>query len=813
MPPAARGGRAGPRVEVPAGRGPDERVNYRLSVRDLAHWLFRSGDLYSRYDGTATADEGVATQKKLQKGKGAGYQPEVTVRYSESRDGVALVVAGRADGFLADPALAQVDEFKCCRAPAAQVHGLLGDVHWAQVRLYAALLAIEHSEIESWTTNLIYAHPDTLVAERHSETVSADALRHFLSATLDRLFALLRAQSMHLRARATFAEQLAFPLAAFRTGQRVAARRVYRALRDNEQFLLEAPTGSGKTLTTLFPAVKLLSDEAARVFYLTARNTGQAAAVRAGRQLADDAAALRIITITAKEKCCPIAGMPCDPERCDRAHGYFDRVDAATSALLSHTHVDAATVAAVADTHTVCPFELSLDAARWADVVICDYNYFFDPMVRLRRFAHLPSARLLIDEAHQMTPRVTGMLTAEIGRTELKAARAEPLPDGLERRVAAVDRALLRVRRPFADQPEGIYACDYPTTLLRALQRLCDEASATEIALDAFPAFRAAYFTALRLLKIAELADSACLAGFVVLDRYDDGIRLASLDPAAYTRSILGQYGGHVRFSASLSPMALLQRLHGIDQGTEARSEGGYSADQLDVRIVPDIATYYRQREASVAPLAALTTALIERHGGCFFVAFPSFDYLDLFWAGAAHGEHVVVRRQTRGMDDAARDRFLRDIETEPGPQLVCIVLGGVFSESIELLGRRLTGLVVVGIGYPPRTAHTLAVQQHFDTAGIDGHCVAFEQPAMVKVVQAAGRILRSPEDRGVLCLVDPRFLEPRYQQFFPRFWRPATTPLRRLIDECRSADPDATDSAKQNAGCGEHEESAEDTP
>lgn len=758
-------------------------------MRVLAEFIHRRGDLHARLDGRTRADEGIQAQRKLQQGRAAGYQRERAVKLETTMAGVAVTVSGRIDGCELDGDEMLVEEFKTTRAEAHLAHAHAAAVHWAQALLYAGLLVRELDDHRQVRLRLLYCHPDTLATEVFERVESAAAAAQFLDHTLHSYGEWLQQQQAHERRRDGYLQTLAFPFASFRPFQRAVARRVFRALRDREHLLLEAPTGSGKTAAALFPAVRALEASGyRRVLFLTSRTTGAMAARDAAARMDRDGAYLRHIVLTAKDKACFLPGTPCEPDACPYARGYYDRARDAVVDLLNRRAIGPDAVAAVAEAHQVCPFELSLDASVWCDVVVGDYNYVFDPVVRLQRFAGDADAALLVDEAHQLAPRVRDMLSLTITRGEVKDALAEPLPEALARPLRSLDRALGAVRRGLGDHPreprgdargdargdDQEVVIERPEKLLRAMQRCTEALAAGDYPLEPLPATRAVMFNCSRWVRSEAWYHPERFLHLAQADGRGVLVRLACIDPGPYIRERLAEYGGHVRFSGTVSPLALYARLHGEPDAPAERAGNPFSAEQLRVLLVDDVSTYLRQRQHSLARLVTLVAAVIESRPGHYLVALPSFDYLAMA-AGAfeqRYPEHAVAR-QTPAMTDAARAEFLAGFDARAAPRLGFVVLGGAFGESVDFSAARLSGIVCVGVGLPPPSATGRALARHFELQGVDGKAVAYHQPAMVKVLQMAGRLLRSPTDRGVLCLVDARFRAPEYQQFFPDHWQP----------------------------------------
>ncbi len=774
------------------------------SVTELAEFVHRRGDLYPPLHGRTRAEEGIDAQRRLQRNRPSSYLREHPVSATFAVEGLTLELSGRVDGF--DAERGEVEEIKTTRAEAALAERYLGSAHWAQLKLYAALICRE-SSAASLDVVLTYCHPDTLAAQSWRETLTRSALEVFLEDTVAAYARWRLEQQAYAHRRNAWLKARAFPYSSYRQHQRAMARRVYRAFRDGEHLLLEAPTGSGKTLGVLYPALKALAEgHVDRLFYSTSRGTGAIAARNACQSLADAAGQLRFVELVAKEKACALPGTPCSSEHCPYAAGYYDRRGAAVTELLDRAAMDSAAVRQVAEQHQVCPFELSLDAALWADVIVGDYNYLLDPVVRLQRFADDDRLGPLIDEAHQLADRARAMLSLGLERGEVRRALAEAPPGGLLPRLRGLDRQLVALRRTETLGPEQRIAT--PAALLRAVQRLLDTLSDEAIELDAYPATRELVFSLSRWARSESWVEEGAFAWFGAASgrgrRGEITIKLSCLDAGPYLARTLRGYGPHVRFSGTVTPLDLYQRLHGLHDAPAERLASLFRPAQLGLFIVPDLSVLYRHRARTLPALAELVSSATSAAAGNYLVALPSFEYLDALSAALA-GNDVSVLAQTPGMDTAAREAFIARF-ADASNLVGLVVLGGVFAESVDFSRARLKGVICVGLGLPPADPVRDSVAAWFaelgaapgaaaeagvtndgaadnepveTAAGLPaadrlGEAVAYQQPAMSKVLQMAGRLLRGPRDRGVVCLVDGRFRLPAYQRFFPSHWQPA---------------------------------------
>jgi len=765
----------------------------RVSVKTLAEFVHRRGDLYPALGGRVTGEEGIAAQKRAQQHRGPGYEKEVSVSGEYRRGGIELSLTGRLDG--CDLSVPMVEEIKTTRADPEIAERALGSAHWAQARLYAALLAEAHPHYPEFQVRLLYCHPDTDERRPFEETRSREWLAGYLEQTLESYAEWLNEQRIYEQARNEWFAGRSFPYGGFRAHQRALAGRVYQAFRDGEHLLLEAPTGSGKTMGVLYPALKSLADGVVqRLFYLTSRGTGALAAVQAAVDVGEADRQIRVVDLMAKEKVCLVEGMPCD-DRCAYSVGYFDRISEALPAALVKGRLDRDTIREVAQAHQVCPFELSLDAARWADLIIGDYNYLLDPVVRLQRFMNDSSLGLLIDESHQLAERTRDMLSLALDRASVRAAIAEAPPAVIGARLKAVDRALMEIRRPLAaDGVNEEVVVALPVKLLRAAKRALEALADEEVDLAAWPLsrqvlfdlsrwFRARSWAADGDLEAASAGDWVLKSEYRCLAEVRDGlrgrkgirVRLVCLDPAPYLKTVLSEYGPHVRFSGTVTPLDLYQSLHGQPDAPSERVASPFAAEQLATLVVADLPVYYRQREASLPRLAELIRTTVAARAGNYLVALPSFEYLGQLQTALAGTAGFDVHGQTPGMNEQARRAFLDHFQADGRARLGLIVLGGLFAESVDFSHAPLAGVICVGVGLPPASRQKEEMRAHFDArlGAHGGETVAYQQPAMTKVLQMAGRLLRSPDDRGVLLLVDDRFSQPVFQRFFPRHWVP----------------------------------------
>lgn len=729
-------------------------------------------------------------QARWQKDRPASYQRERPVVGEVSSLDIVLNLRGRADG--ADIESGLVEEIKATRRfpekPASE--------HVAQGRLYAALLAREFPARTAWTVQVTYVHPDSLDSRIFTESLSSFTLETFLLDSVERYTRWLADRLLDRELRDAWLSELKFPLPQLRPYQGAVIRRCADAIKDAEHLLLEAPTGSGKTLSVTYPAVKALPG-ASRIFYLTSRGTGALAVLTALRQLDGADGQLRRLSLTARDRICPVPGTPCDPSVCEYARGYYDRRRPALVELLAERELTEPVISRVAMTHTVCPFELSLDAAVWVDVVIGDYNYLFDPLVRLQRFSADKDAIVLVDEAHQLAPRVAESLSISISRFEFKVAiglAAAPIA----KRLRSVDRCLLKIAQNLPLESAEQQPVEIPQTLLHNLEKLLE--SAMQWQNDTSQALphevSEAVFLAVRWLRL-QPSMAICAYGYFASDRGQYfKLEARCLDPAPYLHRLFAGFGPHIRFSATVSPPRVYQRQHGAllrvglegEEGVFARAGSPFDASQLGVYVVPDVGTRYRVRASGMTALVDLVRETILARRGRYLVCFPSYQYLRdfsvLFEPEFVSFSDWTFRCQQSNDQAEQRLEMMAELQSSIGADtgvLLGIVMGGVFAESIDLSSSPLDGIIIVGVAIPPPSAERNLVAAHFDADGFDGRLLAYIQPGMSRIVQAAGRLIRDRSHRGVLILVDGRYRAAQYRQFFPALWNTRTVTSRQL--------------------------------
>lgn len=747
-------------------------ASYTVAVRTLCEFTARSGDLDLRFTPSPTAQQGILGHQWVTSRRPSGYETEIALQ-STWED---LTVRGRADGF--DPAKGRLEEIKTHRGDLARQPANHRALHWAQLKVYGWLLC-EARRLERLTLGLVYFDIGTQAETVFEETHDAPALRAFFEAQC-RLFADWACQeASHRTDRDAALGTLAFPHPQFRTGQRALAEAVWRAARRGVALMAQAPTGIGKTVGTLFPMLKAMPGERLdRVFFLAAKTPGRQLALDALQQLGADGLPLRVLELTAREKACEHPDKACHGDSCPLAQGFWDRLPAARAQALAAPAMDQARLREAALAHGVCPYWLSHEVARWADVVVGDYNYFYDASALLHGLAQAQEWRcaVLVDEAHNLVERARQMYSAQLHEASLRALRRNAPP--------ALKKPLDKVVRAWREAVRGQdteYAAhdELPSRLVVALQQcvaaisdhLADTPDAPAGGLQQF------HFDALAFTRLAEgFGDHSLfdVTRHTVHGRSASVLCIRNLLPAPYLAPRFATAHATVLFSATLEPADFYRDTLGLPAETPwLEVDSPFDASQLDVHLVPRISTRWADRARSFAAIAQLIARQYAQRPGNYLAFFSSYDYLRSVADQLAQDHPQVPQwRQSAGMREADRRAFLERF-TPNGRGVGFAVLGGSFGEGIDLPGERLVGAFIATLGLPQVNPVNEHMRQRLQRAFGAGFDYTYLYPGLRKVVQAAGRVIRSREDRGVVYLIDDRFCRPQVRALLPSWWQP----------------------------------------
>ena len=751
---------------------------YTVAVRALCEFAAKQGDLDLRFTPSPTSQQGILGHQTVAARRSASYRSEVSLS-GEYRH---LVVRGRADGF--DPERQLLEEVKTCKGDLDVMPANHRHLHWAQAKVYGALLC-QQLGLSTLTVSLVYFDIGRQQeAPPLLQHCTANELQAFFEALCERFLAWADAEMAHRERRDTALTRLRFPHEEFRAGQRDFAKAVFNAARLGRCLLAQAPTGIGKTIATLFPMLKACpGQELDRIFFLTAKGSGRSLALNALETIRRSNAEmpLRVIELVAREKSCEYPDKLCHGESCPLAKGFYDRLPAARTAVVSAGALTRESLREVALAHSVCPYYLAQEVARWCDVIVGDYNHFFDSAALLHglTLANAWRVGVVVDEAHNLVDRARAMYSAVLHSAQLRSVRASApatLKKALDRLQRSWTRLIKGATESYAvlDEPPRPFASALQDATKAISEHLADSPSGVDSDLLQF------YFDALQFTRLLDTFGTHSLFDVTLDPGPASGWRHAgstlcvrNVLPAPFLKPRFASVRSTVLFSATLTPWNFYADTLGLPEDTAWLDvEAPFRAEQLSVHIVRDVSTRYRHRNSSLAPIAKLMAAQFDAAPGNYIAFFSSFDYLEQA-AGEFSARHprIPTWQQGRRMGETEREGFLARFSVD-GCGVGFAVLGGSFAEGIDLAGTRLIGAFIATLGLPQFNPVNEEIRRRLDGAFGAGYDYAYLFPGIRKVVQAAGRVIRTLTDCGVLHLIDDRFARPEVLRLLPTWWR-----------------------------------------
>jgi DNA excision repair protein ERCC-2 len=752
----------------------------KIAVRDLVAHVLRSGDLSFEFLSSARPVDAIRIHQKIQRSRPENYTAEVAVSHQIETDLFKLTIGGRIDGIYHESKGVLIEEIKTTTRNLNYFKNHENLIHWGQVKTYSYIYALDQG-LNEIDTQLTYFQVDTCEIRNFK--------KHFTLSELETFFQELIANYLKWAEKIIRWEVLRdnsirkfqFPFGSYRPGQREMAVNVYRTIKNNAQALVQAATGIGKTMAAIFPAVKAMGEGfTVKIFYLTARTTGRFAAEYALDELRNARVRLKSLTLTAKDKTCFRPDSACNPEECEFAHGYFDRINDALSDIFDQVAFTRIAVEQVAREHRVCPFEFSLELSLWADCIICDYNYAFDPRVYLRRFflEERGEYTFLIDEAHNLVDRSREMFSAEIYKQpclDVRRSIRKELPD-IYKSLGKINSWMIKARKKCEESTPACHEKAAPQDLFPLLRGFLKnterwlsrnlKTSFREELLDLF--FKISGF-----LRVAEQYDDSYVTCFEKI-KNDVKLKLFCIDPSIQLGNALTRCKAAVFFSATMTPMDYFKKILGCDAGaTGLILPSPFPGENLKLFVHDRISTYYRDRDLTKGQVSQAINALVRQKTGNYLMFFPSYEYMmmvfEVFQTDCPDFEVII---QVPGMSEHEREEFLNRFGRENHQTLVGFALmGGIFGEGIDLVGERLSGAVVVGVGLPGISLEKELIRDYFADHHNAGFEYAYQYPGINRVLQAVGRVIRTETDRGVILLIDQRYGTHRYRSHLPAEW------------------------------------------
>ena len=756
----------------------------RISVRNLVEFILREGDIDNRKAGLPDKEAmqlGGRIHRKIQRQMGSDYHAEVPLKITVPCEGFAIQIEGRADGIQKTADGVVVDEIKGVLRELEYIEKPVG-VHLAQAKCYGYIYG-KQQELDSITVQMTYCQMETEEVKRFQETFSIEELERWFFDIVMQYEKWARFQIEWRQTRDATIKEAEFPYP-YREGQRELVTSVYRTILRKKKLFIQAPTGVGKTMTTIFPAVKAVGEGLGdKIFYLTAKTITRTVAEQAFQILKKNGLQYKVATLTAKEKICFCEKAECNPDVCPYAKGHFDRVnDAVYEMITTMEEMSRENIETQAKKHNVCPFEMGLDVSLWVDAIICDYNYVFDPNAHLKRFfseGKKGEYLFLIDEAHNLVERGREMYSAVLYKEEFlrmkKAVRYESVK--LTRQLEGCNQMLLEMKRECQTYKEYNSISHFALKLLNVmngLQKLLEEKEQVDEEVLEF------YFHVRNFLNIYEEVDE----NYVIYTELEEGgdfkLKLFCVNPAVKLQNFLSQGNSTVFFSATLLPIRYYKRLLSVE--TDDYAVYAHSPFKEANRLLvlgQDVSTKYTRRGYEMYERFAIYIKnVMQAKPGNYLVFFPSYRFMEEVRETFERyrTEEMCCMIQEQNMNEQDREAFLQEFEAEREGSLAGFcVMGGIFSEGIDLTKERLIGAMIVGTGLPQVCNEREILKQYFDRHGENGFDYAYLYPGMNKVLQAAGRVIRTEEDKGVIALLDDRFAGRRYLEIFPREWRKLT--------------------------------------
>ena len=769
----------------------------RISVRNLVEFVLRSGDIDNRHSAAAQKDAMLAggrIHRKIQKRMGANYRAEVPLKHlvEDEEQEIQLLVEGRADGIIEENGIVTIDEIKGMYMDINRLEEPI-TIHLAQAMCYGYFYCCDYN-LDGVRLQITYANLETEEVNRFHVDRSKEELEQWFKSVVHEYLKWARYSYHHELVRNATIQALEFPFA-YREGQRDLVVSVYKTIARGKRLFIQAPTGIGKTLSTVFPAVKAIGEgKGEKLFYLTAKTITRTVAEESLRILREKGLNFSSVTITAKEKLCPMEKTECNPEACPYAKGHFDRVNEAVFDIIHlEQEMTREKILDYAEKYRVCPFEYCLDISNWTDGIICDYNYVFDPNVRLKRYfadGNKGEYLFLIDEAHNLVARAREMYSAVIQKEDILEVKRiiKGKSAKLEKQLDKCNKVMLGMKR----ECENWQILTDITALAASVMSVFAE---MENFMEDFQDFEGRdtvldfYFSLRDFLNAYEQLDDHYRIYAENIGTSLFQVRLLCVNPSRILSQCMSQGNSTILFSATLLPIKYYKSLlSGNEDDYAVYANSPFKEENRLLMIATDVSSKYtRRNENEYRKVVDYIRTIAESRAGNYMVFFPSYQYMAEIEA-ILDDEPLEADLLVQGtsMSEAERNEFLEEFDRERDHSLVAFcVMGGVFSEGIDLKEERLIGVIVVGTGLPMVCVEQEILKGYFDDTEERGFDFAYQFPGMNKVLQAAGRVIRTPEDKGLILLLDDRFLRRDYLELFPREWEHFQMVNRNNVSHC----------------------------
>ena len=753
----------------------------KISIRNLVEFIMRHGSIDNRYTSSIKAIEGIRGHQRVQKSYGDNYTAEVPLKYTLTYEDLEIMVEGRADGILIEDDKTIIDEIKTTTKDLLLIDENTNPLHWAQAKCYGYIYSMQN-ELDNIDIQITYYNIDTKSTRILRQSYTLKELEEFFFWLIDEYKSWAQLESDWVNKRNESIKKLKFPFEKYRPGQRELAVRVYKSITDSKKCFAQAPTGTGKTISTIFPAIKAMGeDKTSKIFYLTAKTITREVAQNTISLMRKKDLNLKAVTITAKEKICKMDEVNCNPEYCPYANGYFDRINNSLKDILAkYNDYSKDNIEKISEEYMLCPFELSLDLTNLSDVIICDYNYVFDPRVYLKRFFDTKTTdyTFLIDEAHNLVDRAREMYSATLN--EEKFVKVKKLISKKDKRIT---RVIKEIQSYFEDKLEDLTTLDENDLVeSEAPLELCEILSSFIKFVDEYLArtneeneeLMDLYFDVYSFLSISDFYDKNYTT---IYTKTFNGmtIKIYCVNPQKVIEEKMKKAKSNIIFSATLIPMDYFMKMYSYDEEDFIINlKSPFDVKNRLLIIGDNVATTYNKRFETSCDIASYIANCVQAKKGNYMVFFPSYKYMELVFEKMKENyPDINTSIQESNMSEEEKEEFLSMFDEDNKETHVGFcVLGGHFSEGIDLTNDKLIGVIIVGVGMPQIGIERDIIKDHMKDSN-KGFDYAYVYPGMIKVLQAAGRCIRTDDDKGVILLLDKRYSQRIYQSLFPYEWYP----------------------------------------
>lgn len=756
-----------------------DKIIIKDSVRGIIEYILKQGSIDDRYTGSTRALEGTLAHQKLQSNNEkiySNYKKEVKLQKEFQIDNVILIVDGRADGIIIEGKDVYIEEIKSTMKSLILIDEDYNELHWAQAKFYAYIYSKQNT-LNNIKVRLSYFNLETEEVKSFDREFNIEDLESFVFEIINeyKKWVLLKSELLTIRNESI--KSLKFPFDNYRKGQKELAIACFNTIKEKAVLFAQAPTGIGKTISTIFPAVKSLGESRGdRIVYLTAKTITRTVAEESVKKLKDKSLKCKSITLTAKEKICFKEKSSCNPENCEYALNYYDKVNNVIFNILKEEDTfTREKIEEYAKKEKLCPFELSLDLSLWCDLIICDYNYAFDPRARLKRFFEddVGNNVLLVDEGHNLVDRSRSMFSAEIYKDKiLKASKViKGKAPNLFKALNAINKYLIEIRKELQEaEVNSLYKKDEYKDLyklLRIFMKECDEYLVKSANTEGYDEIKDLYFEIRAFISISELYSKEYVT-LVEINKNDVKIKLFCVNPSKNLSKIVQGSYSTIIFSATLTPINYyIDLLGGDDKSYRMKLPSPFKKENLKIYGKP-LNMRFKHRENNIDTVCNLIYNFKEEEMGNYMVFLPSYQYLNKIFERykELYGDKNIIC-QGEVLTEEQRALFLNSFKIDSNILAFCVI-GGVFSEGIDLPGKRLIGSIIVGVGFPKISNEGDIIKDYYEEKGFD---YAYIYPGINKIMQAAGRVIRTETDKGRILLIDDRYYTLKYRSLLPREW------------------------------------------